>query len=141
MKKLTAIALIAGLMTAMGTMGASALTITHPNYPQSSPSSDPDCANVLGHMRSVKQAEIAAINGSQPVVLIAVCEDGTVPFRNVYGSLFVNGNAELLRLPIARNATLMSALRSRQYDQHDVVSVRFGANDSVILYVHQRDMN
>jgi hypothetical protein len=35
----------------------------------------------------------------------------------------------------------MAALTSKGYDQNDVVSLRHGANDSIILYVLQRDMN
>jgi hypothetical protein len=53
----------------------------------------------------------------------------------------VNGNVNHLRVSIAHNATLMTALRAKGYDQHDVVSLRHGANNSIILYVHQRDMN
>ena len=140
MNKLTALTLIAGIATAMTTLAPAAAQIPGkgPNYP--SQHSQEHCADTMGHMRRVSQADIAAV-GNQPVVLIPVCEDMTVPFRNVYGPLFVNGNANLLRQPIARSRTLMNALRSRQYDQHDVVSVRFGGNHSIILYVHQRDMN
>lgn len=36
--------------------------------------------------------------------------------------------------------TLMAALNACGYDQHDVVSLRFGGGGSIILYVHQRDM-
>jgi hypothetical protein len=46
----------------------------------------------------------------------------------------------LLRLPIAHHPTLIDALETHDYDQNDVVSVRFSANNGVILYVHQRDM-
>lgn len=94
----------------------------------------------MGHMRSVRQADINAIHGNR-VSLQAVCEDLTVLGKNAYGSLFVNGNVNHLRVPIARNATLMAALTAKGYDQNDVVSLRHGANDSIILYVHQRDMN
>jgi hypothetical protein len=139
MNKLTTLTLIAGIATALTTMAAAAQVAGKgPNYPAAH--SQEHCADTMGHMRRVSQADIAAI-GNQPVVLIPVCEDLTVPFRNVYGPLFVNGNANLLRRPIARSQALMNALRGRQYDQHDVVSVRFGGNHSIILYVHQRDMN
>ncbi|WDR06448.1 hypothetical protein PSQ90_02980 [Devosia rhodophyticola] len=98
------------------------------------------CADDMGHMRRVYQADIAGIESWQQVVLIPVCDDQTMASRTSYGSLFVEGNVGRLRMPIARNSTLMSALRDKDYDQYDVVSLGFGANDAVLLYVHQRDM-
>ncbi|MCR6633941.1 hypothetical protein [Devosia sp.] len=89
-------------------------------------------------MRSVKQADIAAIHG-QDVVLLPVCEELAIYGRNGYGSLFVEGNVNHLRQPIAHSATLMAALTAKGYDQNDVVSLRQGGNDSIILYVYQRD--
>ena len=141
MNKLAAVAAIAGLVTAFTTIASPAAILTNvQNTPHgSTESSDPDCTALMGYMRTPKSAEILALHDIH-VAVIAVCEDLTVPGRNNYGSLFVEGNAELLRLPIARTPDLIEALRARQYDQHDVVSVRFGANDSVILYVHQREM-
>jgi hypothetical protein len=142
MNKLTAIVAIAGLATAFTTIASSAAILNNvpgkPNY--SSESSDPDCTALMGFMRTPKSTEITGLI-SPHVAVISVCEDLTVAGRNNYGPLFVNGNAELLRQPIARTPALIEALRAKQYDQHDVVSVRFGGNDSVILYVHQRDMN
>lgn len=141
MNKLTAIVAIAGLATAFTTIASTAAVVTHvpkPNY--SSESSDPDCTALMGYMRTPKSNEILGLTSAH-VAIIPVCEDLTVVGRNNYGPLFVNGNAELLRQPIARTPALIEALRAKQYDQHDVVSVRFGGNDSIILYVHQRDMN
>jgi hypothetical protein len=141
MNKLTAIVAIAGLATAFTTIASSAAVVTHvpkPNY--SSESSDPDCTALMGFMRTPKSTEILGLTNAH-VAIIPVCEDLTVAGRNNYGPLFVNGNAELLRQPIARTPALIEALRAKRYDQHDVVSVRFGGNDSIILYVHQRDMN
>lgn len=141
MRKLSSLAIIAGLVTAIVSTSAQAQQVpggpTH--YPRNQESSDPDCTEVMGFMRSVKQAEIKAFNGER-VRLIPVCEDGTHLTRNFYGPLFRDGNAELLRLPIARHPTLINALKSREYDQNDVVSVRFSANNGIIFYVHQRDM-
>ena len=142
MNKLTAIVAIAGLATAFTTIASSAAVLTHvprtPNY--SSEATDPDCTALMGYMRTPKSTEILGLTSAH-VAVISVCEDMTVFGRNNYGPLFVNGNAELLRQPIARTPALIEALRAKQYDQHDVVSVRFGGNDSIILYVHQRDMN
>lgn len=142
MNKLTAIVAIAGLATAFTTIASSAAVVTHvprtPNY--SSEATDPDCTALMGYMRTPKSTEILGLSSAH-VAVISVCEDMTVAGRNNYGPLFVNGNAELLRQPIARTPALIEALRAKQYDQNDVVSVRFGGNDSIILYVHQRDMN
>lgn len=143
MNKLTAIVAIAGLATAFTTIASSAAILNNVPGKQthsSSEATDPDCTALMGYMRTPRSAEILGLINPH-VAVISVCEDLTVPGRNNYGPLFVDGNAELLRLPIARTPALIEALRAKQYDQHDVVSVRFGGNDSVILYVHQRDMN
>ncbi|WP_240232847.1 hypothetical protein [Devosia lacusdianchii] len=143
MNKLTTLTAIAGLVTALTTIASPAAVFNHvagkPNVPGSAEATDPDCTAVLGYMRTPKGAEIMSLVAAH-IAIIPVCEDLTVPGRNNYGPLFVNGNAELLRQPIARNPALIDALRARDYDQNDVVSVRFGGNDSIIFYVHQRDM-
>ncbi|MBO9588230.1 hypothetical protein [Devosia sp.] len=142
MLKITTLAILAGLVTATSvapSFAQFAVPGGNQRYPQGS-GQQYDCAASMGHMRSVKQADIFAINGNR-VALLPVCEDLTVPGKNAYGALFVNGNVNHLRVPIARNATLMAALTAKGYDQNDVVSLRHGANDSIILYVHQRDMN
>lgn len=92
------------------------------------------CGYDLGFMRRPTTRDIAAIS-SHSIVLNPVCEDGLMS-RHDIGSLFQDGNVEGLRPHIARNATLMNALRSGNYDQEDVVALRFGANNTVILYVH-----
>lgn len=92
------------------------------------------CGYDLGFMRRPTTRDIAAIV-NHAIVLNPVCEDGLMS-RHDIGSLFQDGNVEGLRPHNARNATLMNALRSGNYDQDDVVALRFGANDTVILYVH-----
>lgn len=143
MLKTTTLAILAGLIT-MTTVLPSAAQVAAPGsnqrYPEHSSGQEYDCAEAMGHMRSVNRADITAIKGNR-VALLPVCEDLTVRGKNVYGQLFVNGNVNHLRVPIAQNTTLMAALRAKGYDQNDVVSLRHGANNSVILYVHQRDMN
>lgn len=140
MFRITTFAVAAGML-ALTTAVTGAVQFSGPtnNYPNSGSGAVYDCATSMGHMRSVKQADIAAIKGNR-VALLPVCEDLTVAGKNAYGDLFVNGNVNHLRVPIARNATLMTALRAKGYDQNDVVSLRHGANGSIILYVHQRDM-
>lgn len=141
MLKTTTYAILAGLIT-LTSVAPSFAQAAAPgsNYPPQSTGSEYDCAAAMGHMRSVKKADIDAIRGNR-VALLPVCEDLTVAGKNVYGQLFVNGNVDRLRTPIARNGTLMAALTAKGYDENDVVSLRFGANGTIILYVHQRDMN
>ncbi|HWV22058.1 MAG TPA: hypothetical protein VN036_13605 [Devosia sp.] len=140
MFKITTFAVLAGMFTLTAVLPSAAQVAGGPsNYP--SPSSSPtNCEEMVGHMRSVSRADIDAIRGNR-VGLQPICEDLTVSGKNAYGAIFVNGNVNHLRVPIARNATLMAALAAKGYDQNDVVSLRFGAHDSVILYVLQRDMN
>ncbi len=98
-----------------------------------------NCADEMGFMRGVNRADIEAID-DQSVMIIPVCESGSLIHNDDYGSLFVDGNVNAVRGPIAHNRTLMSALLSKDYDQNDVVSLRFGGNNSIVVYVHQRNM-
>lgn len=137
----TSTLIIAGLALALTTLPSAAqfsrAKVPGANYPPSA--SSHDCADEMGFMRRVSRADIDAIR-NRSVMLIPVCEDRAVAGKNAYGALFVNGNVDRLRQPIARNATLMQALRAKGYDQHDVVSLRFGGHNSIVLYVYQRDM-
>jgi len=141
MLKITALVALTVVATAT-TILPSAAQVAAPGaqLPPKSAGNPQDCSDSMGHMRSVKRADIDAIRGNH-VALLPICEDLTVPGKNAYGPLFVNGNVNHLRVPIAHNATLMAALSAKGYDQNDVVSLRHGAQDSIILYVHQRDMN
>lgn len=142
MNKLHLLTVVAGLTMAFTTIGAQAQFAAVPgnNNPAPAPAIQHNCADDMGHMRSVHRADIDAIAG-QKVYLIHVCEDLTVVGRNTYGPLFVNGNVDTLRQPIGRNRTLMVALHHSELDQHDVVSLRFGRDDTIVLYVYDRDMN
>ncbi len=143
MIKFTTLALLAGLATvsSVGPSAAQFLAANIPGGPNNpSPSVEHNCPDEMGFMRRVSASEITAIR-DRSIWLQPVCEDLTVWGKNNYGTLFLNGNVNVLRQPIARNPKLMSALRAKGYDQHDVVSLRFGGGNSVILYVHQRDMN
>lgn len=140
MFKFTALAVLAGLAIASSTapsfaqFGIKALV----NKPNAS-TDDGECAYQLNYMPRVTRSHIAGIKG-QPVYLIPVCEDGLIGRNDDYGWLFTTGNVGTLRLPIARNDTLMSALRAQGYDEQDVISLRFGGGDSITLYVHQRSL-
>jgi hypothetical protein len=139
MLKLTALTLLAGLTTVATVLPSNAqFAAVPPKKPVAV--STYDCAEEMGHVRRLGVADIDSIT-DRSVWLYPICEDLTASGRNVYGSLFFDGNANVLREPIARNAVLMSALEAKGYDQHDVISVVFGAQHSVLLYVHQRDMN
>ncbi|MEO8684767.1 MAG: hypothetical protein ABI414_08005 [Devosia sp.] len=142
MNKLTTITIIAGLASVLSTMVCSA-AIVAPRAPRAAPHEhQAQCSTDLGHMRSVSRADILAIGGGQRIVLVPVCEEEGVHSRHEeYGTLFRDGNVNTLRQPIARNPALIAALGSKDYDEQDVISLRYGGNDSIILYVHQRDMN
>ena len=139
MLKFATLTLLAGVLTATTVLpSAAAVLLPRPPAAPGGSGHTAECSDSMGHMRSVKQADIFAINGNR-VALLPVCEDLTVPGKNAYGPLFVNGNVNHLRQPIAHSATLMAALTAKGYDQNDVVSLRHGGNDSIILYVYQRD--
>ena len=141
MNKLTTITVIAGLASVLSTMVCSA-AIVAPRQPRVAPHEhQAECSTDMGHMRSVTRGDILSIGGGQRIVLIPVCEEEGVRSRHEeYGTLFRDGNVNTLRQPIARNPALIAALESKDYDEQDVISLRFGGNDSIILYVHQRDM-
>nr|WP_295889222.1 hypothetical protein [uncultured Devosia sp.] len=138
MLKTTVLTLLVGIVTATTIVPSNALFIAAPPQRKPTPSvSEEECSYQLNYMPRVTRAHIESIHG-QPVYLIPVCETGLG--RDDYGWLFTNGNVGTLRQPIANNSTLMSALLAQGYDQQDVISLRFGGNDDIVLYVHQRDL-
>lgn len=142
MTKMTTLALIAGLVTVATILPSSAQIAVPggPNNPPPALGSSYDCTNEVGHVRPVTVSEINEIH-DRKVWLYPICEEMSVLPNDNYGTLFLDGNANTLRRPIARNETLMTALSTKGYDQHDVISVVFAAGNSVLVYVHQRDMN
>ena len=140
MLKFTALAVLAGLVIASTTAPAFAQFALKAVVAKPSASADDDeCAYQINYMPRVTRSLITGING-QPVYLIPVCEDGLIGRNDDYGWLFTSGNVGTLRLPIARNRTLMSALVAQGYDEQDVVSLRVGGGNSITLYVHQRTL-
>ncbi|WP_332688488.1 hypothetical protein [Devosia sp.] len=139
MDHIKTVVIAAGLLTAFATSGANAAFVlgkNSPNYPKSNTQNE--CSfNAFMHPL-VRTTEVAAIRPSQEIWLTPVCEDELD--RNNYGTLFRDGNVETLRGLIARNPALMATLSARGYDQFDVVALRFSRDDSVNLFVHQRDM-
>lgn len=140
MLKTIALAALVGLATIATTLPSTAQVNVPggPNRPAHAQSEE-DCYYQLNYMPRVTRAHIDAIH-NRPVYLIPVCEDGLIGRNDDYGWLFTTGNVGTLRLPIARNATLMSALAAEGYDHQDVISLRFGGDDSIVLYVHQRTL-
>ncbi|MDB5538095.1 MAG: hypothetical protein JWP26_3221 [Devosia sp.] len=139
MQKFAIITVLAGLTMAFTTIASSA-AIVRPRHPTAvSQTSHTECIESLGHFRSVHRDDIDAIDG-QSVMVIHVCDENSLLSDASYGSLFIDGNVNTLRRPIAHNYTLMSALDEEGLDQNDVVSLRFGGNDSIVLYVYDRDM-
>lgn len=140
MFKTTALAVLIGLATIAPTLPSSAQFIAAvPGGPNVPSGGGEDCAYQLNYMPRVTRAHIESIQG-RPVYLIPVCEDGLIGRNEDYGWLFVSGNVDTLRLPIARNRILMAALDAEGYDQNDVISLRFGGDESIVLYVHQRHL-
>jgi len=141
MFKITTLAVLVGLATAATTLPSAAQFIAAkvPGGPAPSSSTANECAYQLNYMSRVTRAHIESIK-DQPVYLIPVCEDGLIGRNDDYGWLFTTGNVGTLRLPIARNRALMAALMAQGYDQQDVISLRFGGDNSIVLYVHQRTL-
>lgn len=139
MFKLATLAVLSGLAMSAATLPSMAQVAAPGGKPSSPSVNDTECAYQLNYMPRVTRSQVAAING-QPVHLVPVCEDKVAGELEDYGWLFVAGNVDTLRLPIARNATLMRALDAEGYDQHDVVSLRFAGGNTITLYVHQRSM-
>lgn len=140
MNKFTMIALVAGLATAAAALPSSAAVLLPklPNNPGST--SSYDCANEMTQINRISAEQVDGIQ-DRSVWLYPVCEDLTAYGRNNYRDLFFDGNAGVVRGEIGRNTTLMNALRAKGYDEHDVISLVFAAGNSVLVYVHQRDMN
>nr|WP_295889223.1 hypothetical protein [uncultured Devosia sp.] len=134
MFKTTVLAALVGILTATAVIPSNAAVLL-PKPPKGS--SSENCGYQLDYMARVTRASIEAIH-DQSVYLVPVCETGNA--NDDYGSLFTSGNVSTLRLPIARNSTLMAALEAQGYDHQDVISLRVGGGNSIMLYVHQRNM-
>jgi hypothetical protein len=130
--------LAAGLLTAFATIGAQAQVAAVPGAKIPPAATGGECAYNAFLEPLVRSGEIAAIGREQQIWLTPVCEDELE--RNNYGTLFRDGNVETLRGVIAKNPALMGTLSAKGYDQFDVVALRFGQDETVNLFVHQRDM-
>ena len=138
MFKIATLAVLAGLATVLPAATAFAQANNQGQRQERPAHDDRECAYPINYLPRVTGQLIQSIAG-QPVYLIPVCEDGLLDHRD-HDWLFVHGNVDTLRVPLARNATLMRALSARDYNAYDVVSLRVGGDGSIVLYVHRRDM-
>lgn len=139
--KITTVALLAGFATFAAVLPGHA-QFNVPGTNQGSPNydeSDYRCHDEMGRSPHISAAQVRAIR-DQLVWLQPICENVAISQTSDYGTLFLDGNASALRGHIAANPTLMAELTEHDYDQHDVISIVYGANDSILLYVHQRDV-
>jgi hypothetical protein len=90
-----------------------------------------DCADEMGDLRYIRPAIFAETQFGKAVVK-PVCEDGED------GNPYADGNAAGLHTLIARKPMLVEALGDAKYIPSEVVGVRFGGGQSVILYVHHQ---
>lgn len=88
------------------------------------------CDPGLGYLPSVRSNDIEAVGDGYSISISPVCPGTPDP------ALRLAGNVGGLHGTIAQNQTLSGALASAGYDADDVVGIRFGADNSVILYVH-----
>lgn len=89
-----------------------------------------ECDPGLGSLRTLRRDQIEAIDESYSFSIWPVCVGHPDP------SLRLAGNVGGLHATIGQNEALSAALGEEGYDADDVVGIRFGANNSVIVYVH-----
>lgn len=119
---LVSLAIVAAAMLAIPPAGAQQL-------PEESV--ELDCDPGFGALRALYRADIEAIDASYSFSIWEVCPDRPDP------ALRQAGNAGGLHGIIAGNAPFAAALAEEGYVADDVVAVRFGPNNSVIVYVHK----
>lgn len=89
-----------------------------------------ECDPGLGSLRTLRRDQIEAIDESYSFSIWPVCVGHPDP------SLRLAGNVGGLHATIGQNEALSAALGEEGYNADDVVGIRFGANNSVIVYVH-----
>lgn len=89
------------------------------------------CDPGLGHLQTLRQDEIEAIDESYNISIWVVCPDHPDP------SAPLAGNVAGLHSTIARNETLAAALTEAGFDPEQVVAIRFGRGHSLLVYVHR----
>ena len=89
------------------------------------------CDPGLGALRTLYRDDIEAIDESYSFSIWPVCVGHPDP------SVRLAGNVGGLHGVIGQNDAFAAALEAEGYDADDVVAIRFGANNSVIVYVHR----
>jgi hypothetical protein len=92
--------------------------------------SDENCTLEMGHLRLIRPAQIeeATYDG---IFIQPICEgqDAGAAVRNA-------GNAGGLRPLLSTRLDVVEALAEQAYSTDEVVGVRFGGGDTLVLYVH-----
>jgi hypothetical protein len=91
--------------------------------------SDYDCTLEMGHLRLIRPAQLEEA-GYDGIVIQPVCEgEQSAAARNA-------GNAVGLRGLLGTKADVVEALAAQDYVAEEIVGVRFGGGDTLVLYVH-----
>jgi hypothetical protein len=139
MTKLALAALVAAFALAAGAADAAVIrTVPPPKTPTTTPAtpnepvslSVEDCRLDMGHLRLIRPAqfEVATYDG---IFVQPVCEGDESA-----GAIRNEGNAGGLRPIIAQKSDLVQALADQDYAADEVIGVRFGGGDTIVLYVH-----
>lgn len=88
-----------------------------------------DCDPGLGHLQTLRLDDIEAIDDGFSISVWAVCTGSTDRSP-------LAGNVGGLHSAIAQNDALVAALAKAGFRPGDVVAIRFGSGNSVIVYVN-----
>jgi hypothetical protein len=98
-------------------------------YTPATVASPDDCRVDMGHLRLIRPAQLEVAQ-YEAIFVQPVCEGEEV------GVLRNEGNAGGLRPVLATKADVVEALADEDYLTDEVVGVRFGGGNTLILYVH-----
>ena len=89
-----------------------------------------ECTIEMGNLRLIRPAQIEAAGAYDGIFIQPVCEsDEAGAIRNA-------GNAGGLRPLLATKLDVVEALAAEDYVADEVIGVRFGGGDTLVLYVH-----
>lgn len=133
MKRAAILIAAATVVAALAATSASAQRCPPSQCPTSG-SDTYDCSDAMGHLRRVLAEEIRELPLDQRVWIQPICEGD--PNQNM-AILRVDGNASSLQSVIGEHPAFAEALAAKHYIERDVIGVRFGGGNTVILYVHK----
>lgn len=126
--------ILAAAIVALATGAASAAVVSHVpqrgGTPSGSGSNEYDCGLDMGYLRVVRFQELRDYADGK-VSVHQVCEGLNASLTDV-SNIGVG-----LQQVIAQNAVIAAALTKAKSEADEVVGVRFGANNSLIVYVHR----